>query len=94
MIHDEFAFDGYLDDGVEDVNMGELLSSYPQVSHAGQMLHTLYMFPYFAREGFKKKVSIAENAPQIPSTLINVHEKERLQIFSVFAFLNLFWHFF
>ena len=23
MIHDEFAFDGYLDDGVEDVNMGE-----------------------------------------------------------------------
>lgn len=22
MIHDEFAFDGYLDDGVEDVNMG------------------------------------------------------------------------
>ena len=23
MIHDEFAFDGYLDDGVEDVNMGK-----------------------------------------------------------------------
>ena len=23
LIHDEFAFDGYLDDGVEDVNMGE-----------------------------------------------------------------------
>jgi len=23
LIHDEFAFDGYLDDGVEDVNMGK-----------------------------------------------------------------------
>ena len=23
MIHDEFAFDGYMDDGVEDVNMGK-----------------------------------------------------------------------
>lgn len=23
MIYDEFVFDGYLDDGVEDVNMGE-----------------------------------------------------------------------
>ena len=23
MIHDEFAFDGYLDDGVEDLNMGK-----------------------------------------------------------------------
>lgn len=23
LIHDEFAFDGYLDDGVEDFNMGE-----------------------------------------------------------------------
>ena len=28
MIHDEFAFDGYLDDGVEDVNMGEKKSSF------------------------------------------------------------------
>ena len=26
LIHDEFAFDGYLDDGVEDVNMGEKCS--------------------------------------------------------------------
>ena len=23
MINDEFAFDGYMDDGVEDVNMGK-----------------------------------------------------------------------
>ena len=27
MIHDEFAFDGYLDDGVEDVNMGKNYAS-------------------------------------------------------------------
>ena len=27
LIHDEFAFDGYLDDGVEDVNMGETCAS-------------------------------------------------------------------
>lgn len=34
MIHDEFAFDGYLDDGVEDVNMGEnCLSFLFQISH-------------------------------------------------------------
>lgn len=26
LIHDEFAFDGYLNDGVEDVNMGEKCS--------------------------------------------------------------------
>lgn len=28
MIHDEFAFDGYMDDGVEDVNMGEKYASF------------------------------------------------------------------
>ena len=34
MIHDEFAFDGYLDDGVEDVNMGENRFSFLfQISH-------------------------------------------------------------
>ena len=34
MIHDEFAFDGYLDDGVEDVNMGENCFSFLfQISH-------------------------------------------------------------
>ena len=27
MIHDEFAFDGYMDDGVEDVNMGRKYES-------------------------------------------------------------------
>lgn len=27
LIHDEFAFDGYLDDGVEDINMGETCAS-------------------------------------------------------------------
>ena len=29
MIHEEFAFDGYLDDGVEDVNMGKAWDQHP-----------------------------------------------------------------
>lgn len=46
MIHDEFAFDGYLDDGVEDVNMGENCFSF-----LSQIWHYLRLFQaWFPRE--------------------------------------------
>ncbi|KAK3750771.1 hypothetical protein QZH41_004499 [Actinostola sp. cb2023] len=37
MIHDEFAFDGYLDDGVEDVNMESTVSD---ISRPGSVIST------------------------------------------------------